>query len=81
MGLAAGAYFESRDVRPPNRSAYDLLKRLQREENLPGETRLAAARLAARVTTGGHLPHPQDPLTDARALVETLLDAAGRSTS
>jgi hypothetical protein len=64
----------------PSRSAYDQLKLLQREENLPGETRLAAARLVAKVNTGGQLPHPQDPLEDARGLVKSLLEAAGQST-
>jgi hypothetical protein len=79
-GLAAGAYFESRGVHSPTRSAYDQLRLLQREENLPEETRLAAARLVARVTTVGQLPHPQDPLEDARGLVKSLLKAAGQST-
>lgn len=78
-GLAAGAYYESRHLHPAARSAYDLLKLLQREENLPAEARLTAARLAARVTTGGRLPHGQDPLEDARTLIETLLAEAGHS--
>ena len=78
-GLAVASYYECRHAHLATHSAFDLLKLVQLEEELPTGVRLAAARLSTRVTTSGQLPHPQDPLDDARMLIETLLAAADRA--
>lgn len=40
----------------------------------PADLRLAARRLTVAVTSDHSLPHPEDPLDDARRIVEALLE-------
>ena len=78
-GLAAGSWLARSGEAPHGSSVYDRLRRLQRAPGLPDELRRAAARLTTRVTEGHTLPHPEDPLEDARRLIAGLLgqDAPG----
>ena len=72
-GLAAGEYLERAGFESGSSSAYEQLRRLERSPQLPLELRQAAARLTARVTEAHALPHPEDPLDDARQLIRGLL--------
>ncbi|MBI4161450.1 MAG: hypothetical protein HY509_03290 [Acidobacteria bacterium] len=57
------------------RDAVDLLRRFRDRGEEPGDLREAAGRLTARVTPEHRLPHPEDPLEDARRIVRALLPA------
>ncbi|MEW6568962.1 MAG: hypothetical protein AB1449_12515 [Chloroflexota bacterium] len=72
-GWAVADYLQRLSGQPPHASAYDLLRRLQARDEAPEGLRRAAARLTARVTADFRLPHAQDPLEDARVIVEGLL--------
>lgn len=52
--------------------AYDLLRRAADTPELSDAVRQAAARLAARVTPDHRLPHTEDPMQDARIILEAL---------
>jgi hypothetical protein len=54
-------------------NAYNLLRWFQGLADVPREYRMAAARLTTRVTTDYKLPHLEDPLDDARYIVEAVL--------
>jgi hypothetical protein len=54
-------------------SAYRLLQWFQVQGAAPEPLRRAAARLTTRINEDHDLPHRQDPLADARALVEAML--------
>lgn len=58
-------------------NAYDLLRRAVEEQELSESVRQAAARLSARVTQEHRLPHVEDPLADARLILEALGYAFG----
>jgi hypothetical protein len=53
-------------------NAYELLRRAAEDQTLPDSVRQAAARLSVRVTQAHRLPHAEDPLADARLILETL---------
>jgi len=72
-GLAAGAYLERHAGNPSGRNAHEALRHLARLESLPDSLRAAARRLTVRVDQDFKLPHAQDPLEDARTLIEGLL--------
>jgi len=50
---------------------------LQKLEDVPEDLRLAAARLTTRVTPTHELPHAEDPLEDAQAIVQALMKEVG----
>jgi hypothetical protein len=66
FALAASAGITGR----PN--AYESLRRAARAPALSDAVREAAARLCVRVTEAHRLPHLEDPLEDARLIVEEL---------
>lgn len=73
-GWAIGAYRRRAYDEPVSaRAAIIHLRWLKAEPSLPGELRRAAARLTERVDDDHHLPHPQDPLGDARLIVDAFL--------
>jgi hypothetical protein len=53
-------------------NAYDLLRHAAVDQTLPESVRLAAVRLSVRVTQAHRLPHGEDPLADARLILEAL---------
>jgi len=53
-------------------NAYEMLRRTAGAPGLSDAARQAAARLCVRVTEAHRLPHPEDPLEDARLLIEEL---------
>ncbi len=72
-GWAAAPLFEARTGHQAPPSALELLRWLAKQRDLPEEIRAAARRLTQRVTPSYRLPHPEDPLQDARMLVTALL--------
>ena len=72
-GLAAGAYLGRHAGNPSGRNACQVLRHLARLESPPDSLRAAARRLTVRVDQDFKLPHAQDPLEDARTLIEGLL--------
>ncbi|MGA9533371.1 MAG: hypothetical protein WBR18_11700 [Anaerolineales bacterium] len=54
-------------------SAYRVLQWFQVQDFVPQRLKLAAARLTTQINEGHNLPHQQDPLEDARNLVEAML--------
>ena len=54
-------------------NAYEMLHWLAQQADTPDDVRAAAARLTARVSLDHTLPFPEDPLDDARMIVEALL--------
>ena len=69
---AVGAALALRWSAGPLANAYQLLTRAAADSGLPPELRLAAQRLTRRVTEAHQLPHDEDPLDDARALLAWL---------
>ncbi len=72
-GWAAAPLYESRTGHQAPLSALQLLRWLAKQQDLPQEVRAAARRLTRRVLPSYRLPHPEDPLQDARMLVAALL--------
>jgi hypothetical protein len=54
-------------------NAYEMLQWLAQQADTPDDVRASAARLTARVSLDHTLPFPEDPLEDARMIVEALL--------
>lgn len=69
---AVGAALALRWSAGPQANAYQLLLRAAADNGLPPELRQAAQRLTRRVTEAHRLPHDEDPLDDARALLAFL---------
>ena len=69
---AVGAALALRWSAGPQANAYQLLTRAAADTGLPPELRQAAQRLTRRVTEAHQLPHDEDPLDDARALLAWL---------
>lgn len=68
-GWAAGRFWAvQRDI-PAPKSAYTLLLWLSGASEVPEAIRQAAHRLTVRVGSDQQLPHKQDPLEDAQAVV------------
>ncbi len=57
---------------PDRPNAYDLLRRAANDPSLTESVRQASARLSVRVTQAHQLPHLEDPLADARLILEAL---------
>jgi hypothetical protein len=71
-GRAIRAYYRRRDGLRWSGDALTQLKRLQTDEAVPGSVRQAAARLTTVVDLDHHLPFAQDPLEDARTIIDGL---------
>jgi hypothetical protein len=76
-GLAARQHLERLGASPRGASAVDALRALAALDGLPAEIRQAASRLTTRVTEDFTLPHPEDPLEDARAVIAACLPRGG----
>ena len=68
-GWAAGQLWAARQETPAPKSAYSLLVWLSGAHEAPGPIRQAAHRLTVRIGPDQRLPHRQDPLDDAQAVV------------
>ncbi len=78
-GWAAGYFFESQLGDPPTPNAYLLLKKLKNHSDIPLQLREAASRLTTRITITHEIPFKEDPIEDARMIVQALLDSKGDS--
>jgi HEPN domain-containing protein len=68
-GWSLQGYFRRRTGRAAPENALDLLRWLQSDVEAPSHLRRAAERLTARLTQDHRLPHQEDPLDDARRIV------------
>lgn len=73
-GWALAAFREKQLGVKPHPNAFNLLRWFQGLPDVPTELRMTAARLTTRVTPEYKLPHHEDPLDDARYIVEILLE-------
>jgi hypothetical protein len=70
----AVAFFHQRETgTQPHANYYRLLQWFQDVDGISDGLKEAAERLTTRVTPDYSLPHPHDPLQDARMLIEALL--------
>lgn len=73
-GWAVGVYRRTRrDEAVAERAALQHLRWLAAESSFPEPLRQAAARLTERINQAHQLPHRADPLEDARAIVQAVL--------
>lgn len=72
-GQAIASFQQRKTGIQPQANYYRLLCWFQEVEGIPEALKQAAARLTTRVTQEYTLPHPDDPLQDARMLIEALL--------
>ena len=85
-GFAISSYFEDCTGESSTKSAFHLLSWLQDREEISAEVREAARRLTVHVTPDHILPHPEDPLVDAKTIIVAMAeitteDLEGKSTS
>jgi hypothetical protein len=71
-GIAIGFYFEVLTKASAPKSAYSLLQWLSEQGQNDLEIRRAAQRLTVRVSPDHTLPHPEDPIADARLIIDAL---------
>ena len=71
-GIAIGIYFEVMTKASAPKSAYSLLQWLSEQGQKDLEIRRAAQRLTVRVSPDHTLPHPEDPIADARLIIDGL---------
>jgi hypothetical protein len=72
-GLAISTYYEKCLDQSPPASAYVLLQWYSEQEEISKDLREAARRLTVRVTPEYELPHDEDPIEDAKSLVQHIL--------
>ncbi|MEJ2561957.1 MAG: hypothetical protein P8Z42_04630 [Anaerolineales bacterium] len=72
-GMAVAVFQERKTGVRPQANFYRLLRWFQQADDVPDRLKQAAARLTTRVRSDYSLPHPDDPLQDARTLIEALL--------
>lgn len=72
-GIAIRDYFARKGIRPPSRSAHDLLNLIKEETPLPPDLKLVADHLTLRVTEEFKLPIEADLIAEARSLCDWLL--------
>jgi hypothetical protein len=72
-GWAIQFYIENRLEESTSLNAYQLLGWFRSRKEVPEALREAAKRLYVRVTPAGSLPHPNDPLQDAGAIIDAIL--------
>jgi len=73
-GKAIEQYAISMMDHEPVRNAWEWLKWLSGSEHFPDEITSSGYRLTVRVTPSFTLPHPEDPLEDAKRIVNFFLD-------
>ncbi|HSR46771.1 MAG TPA: hypothetical protein VLL77_02170 [Anaerolineales bacterium] len=71
-GWTIGRFYRSTTGDDPPSSALTLLRWYRDLPEAPGPLRAAAGRLTVAVNEDHRLPHPEDPLEDARSLVRAL---------
>ena len=71
-GWAAADYFHRVAGPSQPNGATECLRWLATRSEVPAELREAARRLTVHVTADHVLPHPEDPLVDARMIVDGL---------
>jgi hypothetical protein len=71
-GVAVREYLLRQGIRPPSRSAYDLLNLLKDDPQLPAELQRIAHHLTLRVTEEFKLPVDVDLVAEARIFCEGL---------
>lgn len=74
-GIAAGEYLNNNGFPDPGQSAYDQLKYLCEIDQIPDEIRQIASHFLIRVTPDHTLPLDIDLISEARWLIEKLLDS------
>lgn len=72
-GIAIRDYLTRRGMRPPSRSAHDLLNLIKEETPLPPDLKLIADHLTLRVAEDFKLPIEADLIEESRLLCEWLL--------
>ena len=74
-GIAIREYLARQGIRPPSKSAYDLLNFLKEDPRLAADLRLIADHLTLRVTEEFKLPINADLIAEARIFCENLKKA------
>ncbi|MCB9110814.1 MAG: hypothetical protein H6634_06160 [Anaerolineales bacterium] len=72
-GIAIRDYLDRKGIRPPSRSAHDLLNLIKEQSPLPPDLKLVADHLTLRVTEEFKLPIEADLIKEARSLCDWLL--------
>jgi HEPN domain-containing protein len=72
-GIAIRDYLIRKGIRPPSRSAHDLLNLIKEETPLPPRLKLVADHLTLRVTEEFKLPVEADLIAESKRLCEWLL--------
>ena len=73
-GIAVREYLSRRGIRPPSRSAYDLLNLIKDDPSLPPDLKQSAKHLTVRVTEEFKLPLDVDLVAEARVFCSKLLE-------
>ena len=73
-GIAVREYLFRRGIRPPSSSAYDLLKLVREEPELPPDLKEIADHLTVRVTEEFKLPMDVDLIAEAKDFCDRLLN-------
>lgn len=72
-GIAIRDYLVRKGIRPPSRSAHDLLNLIKEHAPLPPDLKLVAGHLTLRVTEEFKLPVEADLIAEAKSLCDWLL--------
>lgn len=72
-GIAIRDYLVRNGIRPPSRSAHDLLNLIKEQAALPPDLKLAADHLTLRVTEEFKLPIDADLIEESKMLCDWLL--------
>ena len=72
-GIAIRESLTRRGIRPPSKSAYDLLNHIKADSRLPPDMDLIVDHLTVRVTEDFKLPVEADLVAEARSLCKWLL--------
>ena len=73
-GIAVREYLSRRGIRPPSRSAYDLLNLIKNDPSLRPDLKQSAEYLTVRVTEEFKLPLDVDLVAEARDFCSKLLE-------
>ena len=73
-GLAIRVHYEEKGESIPTTNALEILHWFAEQPQFSDELRSAATRLTVHVTPAHNLPHPEDPLADAKLLIHAMLE-------
>ena len=73
-GIAVREYLSRRGIRPPSKSAYDLLNLIKNDPSLAPDLKQSAEHLTVRVTEEFKLPLDVDLVAEARVFCSKLLE-------